>query len=222
MIKKLIPSFVKDYIYEKVIESQVKARIRIENAIPKYDLEAKHLCNTKILKDRQVLIEQMPHYGIAAELGVDQGQFSEKILDRNEPGKLYLIDVWKTNRYHEGLMEKINQRFSKEIDSGQVELIRDYSTSAVNQFEDDYFDWIYIDTDHSYEVTKRELEAYAPKIKKSGLIAGHDFVTSRYVKNFRYGVIEAVYEFCINHNWELIFLTMENTIPPSFAIKRIQ
>ena len=31
------------------------------------------------------------------------------------------------------------------------------STELVHEFQDEYFDWIYIDTDHSFNVTKQEL-----------------------------------------------------------------
>ena len=42
--------------------------------------------------------------------------------------------------------------------------------TIIFDFKDDYFDWIYIDTDHSYPTTIGELEAYAPKIKENGII----------------------------------------------------
>ncbi len=38
----------------------------------------------------------------------------------------------------------------------------------------------------------------------------------------RYGVIEAVYEFCSKYNWEILFLTTELETNPSFAIKKIK
>lgn len=37
----------------------------------------------------------------------------------------------------------------------------------------------------------------------------------------RYGVIEAVYEFCAKYDWELLYITAENEGNPSFAIRRI-
>ncbi|MCU0386267.1 MAG: hypothetical protein MUE38_09580, partial [Flavihumibacter sp.] len=61
----------------------------------------------------------------------------------------------------------------------------------------------------------------APKLKPGGIIAGHDFIKGNWLSGYRYGVMEAVYEFCVTHNWELIFLTTETNDHPSFAIRRI-
>jgi hypothetical protein len=36
----------------------------------------------------------MPRGGIAAEIGVDQGKFSERILQLAQRQRLYLIDPW--------------------------------------------------------------------------------------------------------------------------------
>ena len=71
------------------------------------------------------------------------------------------------------------------------------STDAIGDFEDSTFDWIYIDTDHSYELTYKELRGYAPKVKPDGIIAGHDYSMGNWIDAYRYGVIEAVNEFCV-------------------------
>ncbi len=103
-----------------------------------------------------------------------------------------------------------------------VEINRGLSTEVGKGYDDNYCDWVYIDTNHNYKTTKDELELYSKKVKSNGIIAGHDFTKSNFIGTLRFGVIEAVNEFCINENWELIYLTMENTINPSFAIRKIQ
>ena len=96
------------------------------------------------------------------------------------------------------------------------------STDVANDFSDNYFDWIYIDTDHSYTTTKAELEMYASKMKAGGIIAGHDYTMGNWKGLIRYGVIEAVYEFCHKQNWEIIYITMDLNEYPSFAIRKNQ
>ena len=103
-----------------------------------------------------------------------------------------------------------------------MKIHRKLSTEAVSDFEDNYFDWIYLDTDHSYELTSVELLKYAAKAKQNGVISGHDYSMGNWVESYRYGVIEAVHEFCVKHDWELIYLTLEPTENQSFAIRRIQ
>ena len=59
------------------------------------------------------------------------------------------------------------------------------------------------------------------KIKPNGFIAGHDYLLGNWNGLVRYGVREAVYEFCTKYNWEIVFLTSEINNSPSFAIKEI-
>ena len=37
----------------------------------------------------------------------------------------------------------------------------------------------------------------------------------------RFGVIEAVYQFCVEEDWELLYLTLENAANGSFAVRKI-
>jgi hypothetical protein len=69
--------------------------------------------------------------------------------------------------------------------------------------------------------TIAELNLYSKKIKQGGIIAGHDYIIGNWTDMIRYGVIEAVYEFCVNNEWEIIYITMELNENPSFAIRKI-
>jgi hypothetical protein len=50
-------------------------------------------------------------------------------------------------------------------------------------------DLVYIDACHSYECVRNDLNAWFGKVKKGGIIAGHDY------KNNDYGVRQAADEF---------------------------
>ena len=133
-----------------------------------------------------------------------------------------MVDIWDSKRYHGGLFKKVTSKFKNLIDLESIQIHRKLSTDAADDFEDDYFDWIYIDTTHSYDTTREELVKYAPKIKHDGIIAGHDYTMGSWHSLNRYGVIEAVHEFCVKYEWELVYLTVEPTENQSFAIRRIQ
>lgn len=51
-----------------------------------------------------------------------------------------------------------------------------YSYEVDDKFSNNEFDFLYIDANHSYDGVKRDLELYIPKVKKGGVIAGHDYV----------------------------------------------
>lgn len=225
IIKKIIPKSIKrkllnhyDLIFKKKHSNETDY---FEIKVPKYNLDVKHLINLKGIVNRQELLKILPKNGIVAELGVDEGHFTKEILKFNSPKKLHLVDVWNTNRYHQGKKEQVENTFKNEIEKEQVVLNLGFSTEVVHDFPNDYFDWVYIDTTHSYENTLKELEMYSKKIKPGGFLTGHDFIIGNWKGLVKYGVIDAVYEFCNKNNWELIYLTFENREHPSFAIKKI-
>lgn len=212
----LINNFIEQYM---AAAQQQKAQY--EQTMPKMKLEHQHIVNCRILLDRETLLEYLPKNAIVAEIGVDQGDFSEKILQICTPEKLYLVDAWHSERYHDGLFNQVVDKFSDKIDSDKMEIKRGLSVEMSSEFTDQSLDWIYIDTDHSYETTIRELLCYAPKIKPGGIISGHDYTMGNFIKWYRYGVIEAVHQFCVTFGWEIIFITADVIENQSFAIRKI-
>ena len=81
-------------------------------------------------------------------------------------------------------------------------------------------DVVYIDTDHTYKTTMLELATAALAVKPSGLICGHDYTSIAYAGLRRYGVVEAVNTFCLEYNYEFLYLTSETNRHISFALKK--
>lgn len=221
IIEKLIPRSVKRKMQARFLLEMKQRSRQINKDIPKHQLDDKHLRNLTVLKDRLELLRRLPHNGIVAEIGVNKGKFSEKIMSICAPSKLHLIDMWGNDRYHDGLHLEVKDKFANEIVERRVEINHGMSTKVVDQFEDEYFDWVYIDTDHTYETTLEELIKYSAKVKSGGVLAGHDYLMGNWNSMFKYGVVEAVYEFCNKYDWELLYVTAEIGMHPSFAIRKI-
>ena len=209
MIKKYIKSSWSNYWAKRL------------KRYPGIEFQAKHIDSTKILVDRLHLLELLPKDSVIAEIGVDKGDFSRKIIDTCNPQTIHLVDMWSTKRYNEDKKTYVHDRFKDEIAEGQVKINIGLSTDVVSEFPDAYFDWIYIDTDHSYETTLAELRSYSHKVKNGGIIAGHDYVMGNWMGMVRYGVMEAVRQFCVESGWQLIYVTANLTENPSFAIRQI-
>ena len=207
-----------DVLFSDVVRPAREAR---ERALPRARLTERHIENCEVLLDRRALLERIPPASVVAEVGVDRGAFSRQILDAARPARLHLVDVWASERYHEGLYRQVTGAFADEIADGQVQVHRGASVATAAAFDDGALDWVYIDTDHSYETTRDELAAYAPKVAPDGVIAGHDYLVGNWVAGNRYGVMEAVHEFCVARDWELVAVTAVLTEKPSFAIRRI-
>jgi len=162
----------------------------------------KFLLHSMIMKlrpasKRRFLLEKMPKNSICTEIGVFEGDFSQQILKTVKPKKLFLIDPWGGVDHEEGQGEKRYQkvldRFKSEIKNGTVVVYRAFSHDVVEKFDDDFFDWIYLDGGHTYNNIMEQFSEYLPKIKLHGFVTGDDY--GRDDENHRKNVTRAVDEF---------------------------
>lgn len=195
-------------------------RTRLERGRPYITLLPERMANTRLLPTREALIEALPKGGIIAEVGVDMGDFSQKILTISNPTHFHLVDLWPPSVVRNDRYSAVANRFQKEIDQGLVSLHRGDSEETMAGFADHTFDWIYLDTTHLYDKTVRELAICAKKVKPGGWLCGHDYTLGSWKDGVRYGVIEAVNDFCNTHGWDLVYLTNEPHRYISYALQK--
>ncbi len=138
---------------------------------------------------------------IGVEIGVLEGKHSESILKELRIKKLFLIDVYadydekeKFNISYDDSYERAKKRLEKF--AGKIQFIKKLSSQAVKDVPNN-LDFVYIDGNHTYKYVKEDIKNYYPKLKKSGILAGHDF---DYLSP---GVIKAVIEFVYKNKLEL-------------------
>lgn len=119
-----------------------------------------------------------------AEVGVLEGFLSAQVLKHIKPLKYFLIDPYEV--YHDGIgeLDKFNQEGWEGIYNSvvkrfgvldNVEVIRKSSLEAAKGLKDESLDFVYIDANHHHQAVFEDICAWYPKIKKGGLIGGHDF-----------------------------------------------
>lgn len=123
---------------------------------------------------------------VCAEIGVFKGEFSQLIAEKIPQGELHLIDPWASQmkpeyrgRLYAQPPEKMDIIYKSVVDKfkkhNNVNIYRDYSLSAVNRFNNGFFDWIYIDGNHDYEHALNDLKAWYPKLKQGGFLVVDDY-----------------------------------------------
>jgi SAM-dependent methyltransferase len=154
-------------------------------------------------------------YKVCAEIGVQKGNFSEYLLKSKTLTDLYLIDCWtpQENYLDMANIHAYHQDFyyqyviNRYMNDDRVKIIKEFSIEACCKFEPNFFDFIYLDADHSYDVVKKDIENWYKKLKIGGILAGHDYLDG-ILPQGNFGVKTAVDEFTKKHNHEL-FITDE-------------
>ena len=187
---------------------------------PRYPLKDEHVRHCKVVPSRESFLDLLPRGLTIAEVGVAYGEFTNQIISRCQPKLLYLVDSWGTARYAEGL-QRIRTDLSELIARNEIVIKQGLSTDILPTLPDRSLDFIYIDTDHNYETTAKELSISAKKVRDGGRIAGHDYCVGNISKPWRYGVIEAVSEFCNKHGWGFEYLSLESHGHSSFSLRRL-
>lgn len=141
-------------------------------------------------------------YKIAAEIGVEKGHFSHKLLSTWN-GNLVMIDTWEKMENYTDIANKNKENQEKcyeeaikiaEFFNGRAKILRTTSLEASKMFPNEYFDVVYIDANHSYLSVMEDIGAWIGKIKNGGAIAGHDYIDG-HINEGVFGVKSAVRDF---------------------------
>lgn len=114
-----------------------------------------------------------------AEIGVERGDNAADILRMLDIEYLALVDIWRPfvqegkGVWDDNICEA-NYQYVMTRFSDNVEVFRMPSVEAANRV-DGNLDFVYIDACHQYESVIEDIRTWLPKVRKGGLLAGHDF-----------------------------------------------
>ncbi len=118
-------------------------------------------------------------FKVGAEIGVDAGVYSEILCQENPKLKLYSIDIWDLGAGGSRQMRLRRYAEAKaRLAPYKTQLIRKYSLEAVNDFTNNSLDFVYIDGGHRFDDVMQDIIGWTKKVKKGGIISGHDYVPS--------------------------------------------
>jgi hypothetical protein len=181
-------------------------------------LRQEHIANCRVFTDRLAMMKALaPRRGIGAEVGVWKGKFSDLLLKHIEPISLHLIDL--------EIRDEVKQRLSVELGGPILKVHQGDSSTVLSAFPDEYFDWIYIDGDHSLSGVSRDAEVSIRKLKGDGILFFNDYKMGDH--NFPngfypYGVIPVVNNLCLNNGFEMIGFALHVQMYCDVAIKRVE
>ena len=136
---------------------------------------------------RNLIKDRVPNGGIIAELGSWQGKSICSIADiiKEKNLRVVIIDTFEGSNGEEAIIGA-NKEVAKQINLKQVfinncndfdiypEIYQGTTHDMSSKFLDNYFDFVFIDADHSYDGALQDIQDWWPKVKRGGILADHD------------------------------------------------
>jgi predicted O-methyltransferase YrrM len=126
------------------------------------------------------MISELPNKGTMIEIGTFTGESTVIFGDHFE--KVIGVDPMLSG-YDKNDMasqfdfnEVLDMFVDRTKDYKNIQLITKTSDDAVSDFQDESLDFVYIDGIHTYDQVKKDIQNYLSKVKKGGVIGGHDYV----------------------------------------------
>ncbi|WOO41270.1 class I SAM-dependent methyltransferase [Rubellicoccus peritrichatus] len=136
------------------------------------------------------LAQLVPDGGTIVELGTLAGRTAYAMAASNPKVKVHCVDVWE-NFLKSSIPEPSLMHFSGDIEAFDTENIYECflkqvegldnivphrgKTTEVPWDSDEKIDLLYIDADHDEEPVYQDLLKWFPRMKRNGIILGHDF-----------------------------------------------
>lgn len=137
---------------------------------------------------------------IGIEIGVRTGEYSEFLLQNTNLELLYSLDIFPYYHMLTMTQEKLHKF------GARSQIVVGSSPAYADEFPDGYFDFVYIDANHTYEGVYPDLTHWWPKIRIGGLFCGDDYTNLTNPGEGKYGVVEAVNQFVVDYN-QVLYIT---------------
>jgi len=157
---------------------------------------------------REDIVRLAGNNPVGIELGVAEGYFSNRVLASIPVYRWYCVDAWAGDRGHnDAQYEKTKELLSK---YKNVDILRMRFDEALGLFEDNFFDFIYIDGyAHTGQEDGKTLEDWWPKLKTGGIYSGDDYSPHKWPKN-----VDSINNFAKSVDKRVVVYEFENKNNP--------
>ena len=144
------------------------------------------------------MVERFDNGSHFVEVGVWKGMsacyMAVEIVNSGKNIKFDCVDTWDFVETSDEIKKEqfydLFKIFSENIEpvKNDIGIVRSISWEGAKNYNDESLDFVFIDAGHDYESVIKDLNAWYPKVKKGGVISGHDY-------HYNVGVFPAVNDF---------------------------
>jgi predicted O-methyltransferase YrrM len=132
-----------------------------------------------------MVVDKFPTNSHFVEVGVWKGMsaayMAVEIINSGKDIKFDCVDNWEyieeQKEIPKDMFEGLYKTFLKNINPVKhiITPVRELSWDGAKHYKDNSLDFIFIDAAHDYKSVKKDINAWFPKLKQGGIIAGHDY-----------------------------------------------
>jgi hypothetical protein len=131
----------------------------------------------------QIMCMDLNSKDVMVEIGCYTGESTDiwaryfKVVYAIDPWEIGMnitegVDSEMVSPMEEGIEEKFDLMAKKH---NNIIKIKDYDKNVIDNFKDESLDFLYIDALHTEKELTRQLTLWLPKVKRTGVIGGHDY-----------------------------------------------
>jgi len=160
-------------------------------------------------------------YKNGCEVGLEKGKNAQEMFEHIPDLHLYGVDPYRqhafcsyietamSRRWDNAYLQRVKEQAMGRLGHRNFTLLEDFSEEASKQIEDNSLDFVYIDGDHSYDFVMMDVIIWGRKVRKGGIISGHDYYYDNNKEGRRAKVTHAINDYTKVHGINF-FITDED------------
>jgi len=180
-------------------------------------------------RDFGSLLNRLQQFDHAVEIGTHRGDFAATLLMAWKGPKLWCVDPYEhlydpTDPAALGDRNSVRRQAENRLGpfGGRVEILAERSLDAAGRFADESLSFVYVDGCHQTEDTAADLNAWWPKVRIGGILAGHDILCpAAPLGLWEHTVQPAVFEFTQTVDHTLFLVKEDGEQPWSYYFRKV-
>ena len=160
-------------------------------------------------------------FTVGLETGIEKGKNAVVMFENIPNLKLYGLDSYKRHpqasyiydaekrNWDDKYLQAVREQCYERMKGRNCVMIEKFSEYGIQDVKDNSLDFVYLDADHSYDFVIQDIILWGRKLRKGGIMSGHDYYIDKKKLDRRAKVAQAVNDYTNVHGIKF-YITSEN------------